>query len=78
MLVLSKTLGFVVEGCFKAGLPEAEDMQVELQYVIVHELPGATMPNSAYSEEWVVKQLGAISASQSCTSVAANQLISSY
>jgi hypothetical protein len=78
ILVLSKTLGFVVEGCFKAGLPEGEDVQVELQYVIIHELPGGTMPNRAYSEEWVVKQLGAISAAQFCTSVAANQLVSSY
>ena len=78
ILVLSKNLGLVVEGCFKAGLPEGEDVQVELQYVIIHELPGGTMPNRAYSEEWVVKQLGAISAAQFCTSVAANQLVSSY
>ena len=78
ILVLSKTLGFVVEGCFKAGLPEGEDVQVELQYVIVHELRGGTMPNRAYPEEWVVKQLGAISAAQFCTSVAAHQLVSSY
>ena len=50
--------------------------QVELQYVTVYEPPGGTMSNPAAPDEWVAKQLGAISAASFCTVVAAKGLVS--
>ena len=77
IIVLSSDSGFVIEGRFKAGLPEGGDVQVELQYVTIYERTGGTIQNRAASDQWVVKQLGAISAAYFCTVVAAKELESS-
>ena len=77
IIVLSKSSWFVIEGRFKACLPEGEDVQVELQYVTIHEPPVGTMANPAAPDEWVAKQLGAISAACFCIVVAAKELVSS-
>ena len=67
-----------VEGRFSPGPPQGSEVQVTLQYVVVHKSTDDCVIDETCHDVWVLKQLGVIAEAAFCVEVPAKQLVSSY
>ena len=66
-----------IQGRFKADLPDGSEVEVLLEYVMIH-LPSGDITDETECDVWVLGKLAVVNGAKLCIEVPARQLVSTY
>ena len=69
---------FTVQGRFKSGPPDGEEVKVLLEYVIIHLSPSGDRNDESRVDVWVLRQLADVNGAELCLEVPAKELVSTF